>query len=380
MVTMRVLIQFLFYSIFFVEILFSCVEPYNINLRVETAILTIDGNINDQSQEQLISIRKTLPSTSFGITFIAEEKAKVEIVEDSKNTITCIEGKSGNYYLPLGFKTKLGSNYLLKVSLKDGKMYESTLEKMLFTPEILKSTVVFDKKAIQIGENNRPGHLVYVDTKDNPEKGDNILWKYRLYEKQDVCISCDGGIYNTAPSPFGICRTVADLAREGVTYDYLCSGNCWEILYSTDINVISDAFSNGNEINNRLVARVPYYQNSGFLIEVSQQNVSTEAFQFLKILIDQNQNNGSLIDSPPSPLIGNIKNINDPKEAVGGYFMVGNVKTKKIWVPRTEGEKTIGLLGGRPISEEPASPFRPPTAPCVKSNTRTPLKPEGWPI
>jgi Domain of unknown function (DUF4249) len=377
---MRKLCLYFCFSLSIFLITFSCVEPYDLNLKVETAILSIDGNINDESQEQFITIRKTLPSSSFGITFIGEQKAKVEIIEDDKNTITCIESKNGIYYLPVGFKTKLGSNYILKVTLADGKIYQSTIEKMLFTPEIIKSTVVFDKKAIPFGDFYRPGHLVYVDTKDNPEKGDNILWKYTLYEKQDVCISCDGGIYITSPQPFGRCQRVEELATLGVTYDYICSGNCWEILYSKDINVISDAFSNGKEINNRLVARVPYYKNGGFLIEVFQQNVSTAAFQFLKILIDQNQNNGSLADSPPSPLIGNIKNVNDPKEAVGGFFMVGNVKSKKIWVPRLESIKPIGLLGGRDINEEPSSPFRPPTAPCVKSNTRTPLKPIGWPI
>jgi Domain of unknown function (DUF4249) len=375
---MKKMTLFLGISISFVVILFSCVEPYELNIRVETAILSIDGNINDQNQEQFINIRKTLPSTNYGITFVGEEKAKVEIIEDNKNTIICREDKDGTYYLPPSFKTKLGSSYLLKVTLKDGNIYQSTEEKMIFTPEIIRSTVVFDKKAIPFGDTYRPGHKVYIDTKDNPEKGDNLLWKYRFYERQQVCISCYEGIYLSSPSPFGRCANVAE--NKGITFDYLCSGQCWEVFYSKDINVISDAFSNGNEINNRLIASIPFYQNYGFLIEVFQQNVSASAFQFLKLLTEQSQSNGSLIDSPPSPLIGNIKNINNPEETVGGFFMVGNVKSKKIWVPRTESASTVGLLGGRSINEEASSPGRPPTAPCVKSNTRTPIKPEGWPL
>ena len=356
----------------------ACVEPFKLNVPTLSVILSIDASLSDQNKEQFIVIKKTIPFNNPGATFVSEDKAKVVVVEDNTKNFNCTEGKLGVYYLPLGFKTKVGSTYYLKVTLANGNVYQSSVEKMLNTPDISDSKVIFDKKAIRIGENSRPGHLIYVNTKDNPEKGDNLFWKYRVFENQNTCFSCDGGIYLTSPSPTGSCLKRADLTSEGITYDYTCSSRCWEIFYSTQINVLSDVFSNGNEIKNRLIAQIPFYQNLGFLIEISQQNIDSKAFQFLKQLIEQNQNNGSLIDAPPSPLIGNIKNLNDPKEAVGGYFMVGNIKTKTIWVPRTENEQGSGLLG-RPVNNEPSSPGRPPTAPCIKSNTRTPLKPEGWP-
>ncbi len=356
----------------------ACVEPFNLKITTPSEIISIDGNLSDQNREQTIVIKKTLPSNNYGATFLNVEKAKVVVEEDNSNIITCFESKAGTYSLPIGFKTKVGSTYVLKVTLADGTMYQSSIEKMKNTPAITNSTVVFDKKAIKIGDNYSPGHLIYIDSKDNPEKGDNLFWRYKIYENQDVCISCEESIYITSPSPLGKCQTLPIYANTGNVFDYICSGKCWEIFYSKEINVASDNFSNGNEIKNRLIAQVPFYQNQGFLIEVSQQNIDTKAFQFLKQLVEQNQNNGSLIDAPPSPLIGNIKNVNNPKEAVGGYFMVGNVRTKAIWVPRLENEKGIGLLG-RLRNEEPSSPNRPPTAPCIKSNTRTPLKPEGWP-
>ncbi len=357
----------------------ACIEPYNLKITTQTVILSIDASINDFSRDQFVIIKKTIPSSSSGANFVSEEKAKVIVIEDNIINYTCNEIRPGTYILPVGFKTKIGSNYKLSVILVDGSSYESSVEKMLNTPEISNTTVIYDPKAIKKGSNSSPGHLIYIDTKDNPEKGDNLFWKYRLYENQNVCYSCEGGIYLTSPSPTGRCQSVAALSNAGTIYDYTCSGRCWEIFNSKEINVISDNFSNGNEIKNRLVAQIPFYQNQGFLIEVFQQNIDTKAFQFLKQLIDQNQNNGSLIDSPPSPLIGNIKNINKPTEAVGGYFMVGNIKSKTIWVPRNEIISTFGLLG-RPVNNEPSSPGRPPTAPCIKSNTRTPLKPEGWPL
>jgi hypothetical protein len=63
--------------------------------------------------------------------------------------------------------------------------------------------------------------------------------------------------------------------------------------------------------------------------------------------------------------------------------MVGNSKIKRIWVDRLDavGSKQLYILG-RKENYEPASGdgSRPPFAPCVISNTRTTLKPEGWPL
>lgn len=119
------------------------------------------------------------------------------------------------------------------------------------------------------------------------------------------------------------------------------------------------------------------------MIEIKQQNVSPASFQYLKTLANQSQNNGTLADSPPAALIGNLKNIKNSSETVGGYFMVGDAVIKNIWIDRTDtkGSKPVYLIG-RPAIYEPASPdgSRPPLAPCIKTYTRTPLKPEGWPL
>jgi hypothetical protein len=56
------------------------------------------------------------------------------------------------------------------------------------------------------------------------------------------------------------------------------------------------------------------------LIEIKQQSVSPSAYQYLKLLAEQVQNNGSLVDTPPAALIANIKNILNPKEIIAGFF------------------------------------------------------------
>lgn len=360
----------------------SCVEPYQMLVKSNESFLVIDGKIDDTDSEKYISIKKTDPGITRAIEFIPVDSATVYIVENGETNINAHYSGYGIYTFPIWFKTKINNQYQLKVNLKNGKKYESSIETMRETPDILGHTVKFDPEAIKKGENTSPGHFIYIDLKDNPEKGDFYMWNYRIFERQPICISCYEGIYLAYPQPYDKCESSPGLERSMVTYDYSCLGDCWEIIHSEELNIMSDLYSNNLEIKNRLIAKVPYYSNSGFLIEISQQNINAEAFRYLKIIIEQNQTNGTLADSPPAPLVGNVKNIDNKSEIVGGYFMVAKTIKKSFWINRSYDDNAypIGLLGGRAINYEPLTPSRPPSAPCIKSRTRTPLAPEGWPI
>jgi hypothetical protein len=163
----------------------------------------------------------------------------------------------------------------------------------------------------------------------------------------------------------------------------MCPGDCWDILYNKDLNVFTDIYSNGQPIANRLVAKIPYYNVRGALIEIKQQSISPAAYRYFKLLADQVQNNGSLVDTPPAALIGNIKNLTNPDEAIAGFFMVASVRTVKYWIDRKNAEgkniNPIGLLD-HPLTPEPMGSdlTRPPFAQCIVSLSRTPIRPNGW--
>jgi hypothetical protein len=40
------------------------------------------------------------------------------------------------------------------------------------------------------------------------------------------------------------------------------------MLFSQELNVFTDVYTNGNSINNRLIAKIPFYNSSGALIEI----------------------------------------------------------------------------------------------------------------
>ena len=49
----------------------------------------------------------------------------------------------------------------------------------------------------------------------------------------------------------------------------------------------------------KVAAEIPYYQTNGALVEIKQQRISYDGYQFLKLLKEQGQNTGTLVDTLP---------------------------------------------------------------------------------
>jgi len=357
----------------------SCVEPFNLNIKSDLRLLTIDATLTDSNEEQIISITESVNSSGKVVAFpVLKVSAELEINQTTR--ISFIEKGLGKYALPTTFRAKAGNTYKLLFKKSDGSAYESSIDKMFSVPEIINVHDKFVYNGIDKSFGFEHANYVYLDTKDPVEEKNSYVWSWQLWERQNVCFTCEGGRYFDTPRPAG-CKI--ERGYEGITYDYYCEGNCWEMFFSQELNVFTDVYTNGNPINNRLIAKIPFYNSSGALIEIKQQSVSPNAFQYLKLLAEQVQNNGSLVDTPPAALIGNIKNITNPKEIVAGFFMVTGVRYIKYWIDRKDPiaqKLTPTGLREQSIREEPLSNIagRPPLTPCILSQTRTPFKPKGW--
>jgi hypothetical protein len=362
-------------------VVFACVEPYDLNFGSQKEILFIEADLNDYDSLQYVSIKKNIPEPN-NIVYRDIETATVELIENKTTSIPCTYSKQGRYQLPRGFRIKVGVPYQLKLRV-EGYSYESTLETANKVTSINNIYSRFKEKGINYRSKDLDGHEIYIDSDDSQLKGENYLWQWRLFEKQNYCATCDGGRYFTSPAPLGRCVDDANLKRRGVIYDYQCSSECWEVFYNEDVNVMSDIYSNGQTIKGRLIAKVPFFQFRSSIIEIQQYSISKSAFAYLSLLVNQTQRNGTLADTPPAGLVGNISNIENKTEAVGGIFMVSSKTTKSFVIDRKENSPNIsafGLFNGRAVSPEPSGndTTRPPAAPCVESNNRTKIKPLGW--
>lgn len=369
-------------------LMFSCVDKLELQLSLSSNVVTVDASLNNLPEQQRV-ILKYSESTKTSSYDTPITKAKVEVTVNGTEKYVLTENEPGYYYLPTTFKVQTGNTYQLRFTLSTGQVYESEVETMSTVPTIKKVYDAFDEKLFEsvVGLNTltySPGNVVYVDTEDPAGVRNFYQWSWTLWERQSVCASCErGNFYLVSGNQRNVCVSNNRLPS-GTVYDYYCEGQCWQIFYNTDLNVMADTYSDGKQIIGRPVAKIPFYSRNGALLEIRQKSLSVGAFRYLKLLADQSQNTGTLADTPPAPIIGNIKNLSNPQEPVVGYFQATGVASVRYWLSRENAQqyngKALGLLSGRDINPEPASLdlTRPPFAPCTPGVNRTPTQPIGW--
>lgn len=368
--------------------LFSCVEPFEIKYDLNQKVIIVEGVLSDEIGDQIIIIKQSSPNlTGSSSQIIGLEKANVEILVNNTEKIQFTEStvNLGNYIGPPNFRAVFGNTYQLLITTAQGQKFASKIEKIKKGSEVKKVYQKFEAFGKPLDKNYKVQHSIYLDTEDPATKGDNYLWKWKLFEAQDICRTCEPQErYYPTPYPGRCVKDLPNFLRNTI-YDYQCaSGGCWEIIHSLKSNVMTDDFSNGKTITGRLIAEIPLYQlNAGALIQISQQSIDVDAYKYMKILIDQNQNSGGLADTPPVSLVGNITSVDGARETVAGYFRVTDESVFKYWIDRRDaiGEeiRPIGLLG-RAVNLEPtgSDTTRPPFAPCIEGYTRTNKRPVGW--
>jgi Domain of unknown function (DUF4249) len=365
----------------------ACVDVFKADYDLNTNLLTVEGILTDQPTST-IRVRQSR-SNRFSITSEAVQKCVVEIRAGDGTLISLRETAPGSYTTPVGFSPKQGESYQLRLRTPTGQRYESTAEVFRAVPDITKvyhkfnAKGILDRKGIEVFSSSFD---VFVDFQDSSRPRDLYLWSTRLFERQPICATCTG-YFNS------FTKQCVNVTIRGITipdFDYKCDGSCWEIISLSDINLLSDAYSNGQQVTGKQVARVPFYSEEGCLVEISQYNISEGAYRFFSIVREQAQTTGTLADVPPSPAFGNITNTDVPTDRLVGYFGVGGVKQTRYWIDRagyaSQGKK-ISLLGREPLYEAQMRPsyipfvegeIRPPLAPCVNSESRTPFRPQGW--
>ncbi len=416
-------------------VLTGCVDPINLTGNGTVNILVVDGTITNLPEPQLIRINRSQADRLTGrFGSVPMTKATVEVIVDSAQAIPAHETVDGSYQLPSDFKGQIGHSYQLRFTLSDGTHYQSTRQVMQPVPPIDKVSAQFNPTSLpvelQLAGGYRAGHDIYIDWKDPANQHNYYRWEWQLWEKQSWCRSCQQGIYavNIIPphaykdktfyvsgdEPYENCFVPINyfeaaqppFHNELYVYDYPCRTQCWEILYSSSLNVFDDQFSNGGLILKRPVAQIPYYDSTASLVEIRQMSLTQTAYLYFKRFQDQTQNTGGIADTPPSAPVGNVRNAANSQERVVGYFTASAVSAVRHWIDRkdakglpfgdtdpaqtakSQGSDLFYSLNLRQPIPEPIYPYptirvwggppRPPTAICVSSNSRTPFKPTGW--
>lgn len=81
----------------------------------------------------------------------------------------------------------------------------------------------------------------------------------------------------------------------------------------------SDNLFDGNSIHQPIVL-IPFFSGTKYLVTIEQQSLTKSAYDFWELVDEQNNNVGSVFDTPPARIRGNLYNVTNPDDVVLGYF------------------------------------------------------------
>ena len=371
----------------------ACVEPYAPKEVQRADLLVVDGVVTDLTEKQVIKITRSKGDSLTGLPGTRPiDGALVEVLVDSVQVVSLRQTAAGNYQLPDGFRAQVGHRYQLRFQLRDGSRYASSVETMPAVPPIQRVYDRFDPHGISIGPGSvfQAANAIFIDLQDPRGTRNFYRWDWTLWERQELCRSCQNGEYYIYDAQGKLLEDCVPDPRPPGGYvipyflEYVCRTPCWEILQSAQLRLFADTYTDGGPLTGWRVAQIPFYQNTPALVEIRQSALTQEAYRYEKLLDDQTQKNGGLVDAPPVPPIGNVRNLTNAQEHVVGYFSASSVATARYWLDRRGNTgAAIGLfaaLNSRNPNVVTGSPIRgrPPLAPCLLSDSRTPVRPEGW--
>lgn len=317
----------------------TCIEPFDPKIAPAPQHLVVEGLITNQNKSHVIKL-----SFLKNINIVKAEglsKADVRVIDNNGIEYVFKEKNRGEYHSDsIQFLAQIGNIYTLKIVTKEGKVYQSSPEKMLPQPTINSIYNVYNDE-----NSEEEGFYIYIDIKDNPEEGNSYRWESTYYSIKPRC-------------------------RELTT---LCCELCWKIYRVPNRIMISEDKYYNNMNSTMEVFRVPYDSRSSAFVNIEQYSMTTSSYQFWSQLKKQIANVGSIFDPIPSSIGGNMECKTEPNEKVYGCFSVSSYSLISYSVRRD-------YITRNPITENlpPLPPGPPSCNPCDESLSSTKIKPTGW--
>jgi hypothetical protein len=353
----------------------ACITPFDPKINQDISSLVIEGQVSNLigADNNLVTVTYSSPFNNENKDIRFPKNLKVYVTDNLGNKEPFIEGQLGKY-LPQNenFHAKLNRSYTLHVETPESKKYESKPELMKPVAPIDTVYLEYKEKFDASGVNIDRYFDVIVETKDLPSAGDLYKWDYLHYEQLKTC-KAD---YIIPPGGGLAIRITFPCCDDPYCYDiYRCLG-C--------INLGSDNLLNGNKLR-VILTQVNYDKISPFYLLVNQGAISRESYKYWQLVKTQVQNSGGIFDTPPAVILGNISNLNDPKEQVLGFFSAINVAQKAIYLDRSYAylklkkqpfnfAKVNQFLDIRPYE----APDQPDCKPCLEGRFRTKTPPIGF--
>lgn len=301
----------------------SCLEPYEVNIKDYKDLLVVDALITDEVKNHRVHLSRSVPNLDE--TPQVEAGALVIIKDENHNEEVLTEVAPGVYETDQKqFIAKVGGTYTLSIRTANGQEYQSSPCNILPKSTLNKVYVKTSKKWNEDRTIENYGLTILVD--GNSYENGYMRWEYEEDWKFKV--------------PYApIIRYDYD-AQSWVRIIKPENEICWKSSISNEVIIHSLANQGNFEVKAKEICFIPSGLTDKlsvrYSILIKQMSISKGEYEFwnkLKISLEDTDN---IAGNQPFSIKGNIKNINDSKEPVLGYFQTGSVSFQRLYIDRNE--------------------------------------------
>lgn len=260
-----------------------CTKPLDFEVQQPEGIVTVDGLITDLPGPYRVKLAYAGAYAGVlqqgGVQQPITE-AEVVVTDQSGNSYVFEESERGEYFSDsLGFRGVVGNTYTLNISTAEGRVYQSLPETIVRNVTFIQLSGEEVTKEVLVGSNRaveKKGVELYVDFAFYPDADAYVRWKTGFITR------------------FGYFDPKQDI-----------------IVFN------SSAYTKDT------LRKIPIYfehKRGDYNTVVTMQILSKNAFDFWQLGEKQQDNGGTIFETPPVQLVGNIRSVSDPDERVLGLF------------------------------------------------------------
>lgn len=293
----------------------GCIDPFEIELEGGQEFLVVDGEFTPENRAHELVLYRTISQIARQRTPVLG--ADITLIDEAGKRADYIELDEGKYQLPANLiNGETGKDYFVEIKLRTGEEYRSQPAKM---PKLIKGDSTYIRYN-QLDEILLTGRIiqrsfleVFVDT-PLPTGGEDYWLKWdvtTLYSFPEVICS------PLAPPPL-TCFISGNTDPQQVT---LLNGERFD-----------KGRLEGFKVNDKRLGVNDFEYRGKHYFIVNQQSISKETYEYWDKINRLSNQSGSIFDTPPAAIQGNIYNVNDPEEVILGYFELSHTDVLRQFV------------------------------------------------
>ncbi len=301
----------------------SCIDPFDPKITpMETEYpLVVVGQVTNEVKRHQIQLNRA-GDINRSTGFQPEAGALVEIVDSDSVCYQLFESSTGVFYTDtVEFIGVVGKSYQLRIQLNNGEEFKSSFQEM-------KPAIPF--AAIQIraeGNTFLSGGVIakseilniYEETVISNEP------EYTRYEYEGTFA------FESAYQGSTFCKegTIGEVPTK--PENLVCYRNQQN---EQPLNVFTtENLASGQTFKQNILSIIPNRTFAiGYSMLIKKYTLTADFYHYLDEIRRQNEYGGSLFDPPPTPIEGNVENVNQPDKKALGFFNTSTIKTERIFI------------------------------------------------